>query len=74
MQNLFSGKQKAVLFIGIVVIAIGYILLAQGPVDNPLSLSFAPFLLIGGYCVIIPIALLLKDKDTASDTTKKKGV
>ena len=72
MQNIFTGKQITVLIIGIMVIAVGYIFLAQGPVDNPLSLSFAPFLLIGGYCVIIPVALLLKDKKP--DSTKKSGV
>jgi hypothetical protein len=62
MQNIFSGKQLTVLMVGI----------ALGPVDNPLSLTFAPFLLIGGYCVVIPVAIILKDK--ASDKSKKSGV
>lgn len=72
MKNIFSGKQIAVFLIGILLIVTGYILLAQGPVDNPLSLSVAPFLLIGGYCIVIPVALILKDK--APDTSKKSGV
>ena len=72
MQNIFTGRQIAVVIIGIAVLIAGYILLAQGPVDNPLSLSVAPFLLIGGYCVIIPVAIILKDK--SPDKTKKTGV
>ena len=72
MQNIFSGKQLTVLMVGIALIVLGYIMLAQGPVDNPVSLTFAPFLLIGGYCVVIPVAIILKDK--ASDKSKKSGV
>lgn len=72
MQNLFTAKHIAVLISGIALVVLGYILLAQGPIDNPLSLSFAPFLLVGGYCVIIPVALILKDK--APDKSKKTGV
>ena len=63
MRNLFTGKQIRVFVIGCIVITVGYIFLAQGPVDNPLSLSWAPLLLIGGYCVLIPVAILLKDKE-----------
>ena len=72
MQNIFSARQITVFLIGIALIVVGYIMLAQGPVDNPLSLTVAPFLLIGGYCVIIPVALILKDK--TPDTSKKSGV
>ena len=61
MNNLFTGKQILLFVAGCIVLIIGYILLAQGPVDNPLSLSWAPFLLIGGYCVLIPVAIILKD-------------
>jgi len=61
MQNLFTAKHIGFFITGLLVIALGYVLLAQGPVDNPLSLSVAPFLLIGGYCVVIPVAIILKD-------------
>ena len=72
MQNIFSGKQLSVLMTGIALIIVGYIMLAQGPVNNPLSLTLAPFMLIGGYCIVIPVALILKDK--APDKSKKSGV
>ena len=42
------------LIIGIIVIIIGFIALAKG------SITLAPILLVAGYCVIIPLAILLK--------------
>jgi hypothetical protein len=49
------GRRNYVTFaIGIVSIVIGYIALGQG------STTAAPLLLVAGYCVIVPLALLLK--------------
>ena len=51
---------------GIGVILIGYVFLAIPPVDGFFSLSLAPILLVLGYCVLIPIGLLLGEpEDTA---------
>lgn len=61
MQNLFTGKHIGLFIVSIVVLMVGYILLAQGPVNNPASISWAPLLLICGYCVLFPIAIILKD-------------
>jgi hypothetical protein len=41
---------------------VGYICLGKGPLDNPLSISVAPVLLVAAYCVIIPIAIIKKNK------------
>ena len=62
MNNLFTGKNSTLFLISITLIGIGYILLAQGPVDNPLSVSVAPVILVICYCVLLPVAILLKDK------------
>ncbi|MFH1051446.1 MAG: DUF3098 domain-containing protein [bacterium] len=53
---------------GLVVIIIGYILMATGITDdpalvegtwnNPLAISVAPVLLVIGYCILIPFAIL----------------
>ena len=72
MQNLLTGKHLKLLGLGIIILVVGYILLAQGPVNNPLSLSVAPILLIGGYCVIIPAAIILKDKEQKKSSSKNK--
>jgi hypothetical protein len=42
--------------IGILVIVIGYIFLATG------SLTLAPILLVAGYCVIIPISIIISSE------------
>lgn len=46
--------------VGLVVIVIGYIALARGPVEGFLPLVLAPILLVLGYCVIIPLGILWK--------------
>lgn len=42
------------LAIGVIVIIAGFIFLASG------SITLAPILLVAGYCIIIPLAILLK--------------
>jgi len=59
------GPRNYILFaIGIVVIIVGYISLSAG------SITLAPILLILGYCVLIPISIIIKgksEKPTAED-------
>ncbi len=54
------------LLIGIATIIVGYILLSIPPAEGFWSLTAAPIVLITGYCVIIPIALL-KGKERKSE-------
>lgn len=49
-----------------VFLAIGYWALAQPPVDGFLTLTLAPILLVIGYCVLIPLAIILNEKREAS--------
>lgn len=51
------GKTNMIIFIaGLVAIILGFITLASG------SETLAPILLVLGYCVAIPVAILWKDK------------
>ncbi len=45
---------------GILVIIIGYLALANGPIEGFLPLVLAPIMLIIGYCVLIPLGILYK--------------
>jgi uncharacterized membrane protein len=55
------GKKNYILFaVALVVIILGYVTLGQG------SMTLAPFLLVLGYCVLIPAAILWKD-DAVTD-------
>ncbi len=48
------GKRNYTWFgIGILAIVVGYIFLSMG------SLTIAPILLVAGYCVIIPISIII---------------
>jgi Flp pilus assembly protein TadB len=50
----FTRKNYYLFLVGLAVIVIGYIALAQG------SITLAPILLVLGYCVLIPVAILYR--------------
>jgi hypothetical protein len=52
----FTSKNYILFAIGLVVIILGYITLAYG------SITLAPILLVLGYCVIIPVAIIIDGK------------
>ncbi len=56
--NIFDSRNYAIFGAGIGVIIIGFIAMMQGPWNSFLSLHMAPILLVIGYCVLLPIAIL----------------
>ena len=58
----FSRRNYLWLGMGLAVIVLGYVSLAQGPVNSFWSLTLGPILLVIGYCVLIPVGILLKNK------------
>ena len=51
------GPRNYILFaIGLLVIVVGYISLSAG------SITLAPILLILGYCVLIPLSIIIRGK------------
>lgn len=62
-QGISFGKRNLYLLsIGLITIVIGYILMAQPPVDGFLSRTLAPVVLVIAYLVIIPVAIFIRDK------------
>ena len=60
------GKINYQLFgIGLFVIILGYIVMASGETESIQSVKIAPLILILGYCILIPAAILVKPKDKA---------
>ena len=55
----FGTKNYIVFAISIIVIVVGYILLGQG------SITMAPILLVVGYCILIPMALIIRDNKSS---------
>ena len=60
------GKINYLLFgIGLIVIIIGYLIMTTGETESYQSVKLSPIILILGYCVFIPAAILIKPKDKA---------
>jgi len=63
----YWDKNNYILFgLGIGIIIIGFLLMSQGPWDNPLSLSVSPIVLLVAYIIIFPLSILYKKKKTSS--------
>ena len=58
----FSKKNYVLGGIGLATIIFGYVVMASGTVNSFQSLTLAPIMLFIGYLIIIPIALLYRDK------------
>ena len=56
----FDKKNYLLFGIGILVIIIGYIIMATGETDSFQSVKLSPIVLVIGYCVIIPISIMYK--------------
>ena len=52
--------------VGLALIIIGYIVMANGEVNSNQSLTIAPILLFLGYIVMIPFALIYREKSNGN--------
>ena len=64
---LLGQKNALLLMVGILIIVIGYFLLGRG------SITAAPLLLVLGYCVVVPLSIILwikrpEDKQKSEQT------
>ena len=56
----FTTTNYVLFFIGVLFVFFGYLLMYTGEVTSYQSVTVAPFFLVVGYCVIIPVSLLYK--------------
>ena len=66
-KSLFNswsfGKINYQLFgIGLLTILLGYILMATGETESVQSIKISPIILMIGYCILIPAAILVKPR------------
>ena len=59
---VFSKTNYVIGAIGVVTIILAYFIMASGTVNSFRSLTLAPVMLFIGYLIIIPIALIYRDK------------
>lgn len=62
-----TKKNYMVIGLGILLIIIGYVLMSANSVDGFLPTVVAPILLVAGYCVVIPVGILIKDKSVMEE-------
>ena len=56
----YKRKNYVLFGVGVFVIIVGYLIMYSGEVNSLQSLVISPLLLLAGYLVIIPMALLSK--------------
>ncbi len=67
IQSIIIGKRKKTLFlVGLFLVILGYVFMAQPPVYGFMSLHLAPIILIIAYLIIFPIAIMIKDKNPSA--------
>ncbi|MDZ7725788.1 MAG: hypothetical protein U5R06_23915 [candidate division KSB1 bacterium] len=67
-QNKALGTRNYVIFgIAVLLLVAGYVIMAQGSTNSAAALTVAPILLVIAYCVLVPIAILLKPKKSLGD-------
>ncbi|RPH93794.1 hypothetical protein EHM69_09265 [candidate division KSB1 bacterium] len=67
----FTRKNYIAFGVALGLLLVGYICLGQSPADGFLSLTLAPILLVLGFCVVIPYAIMARDK--SKQTAAPKG-
>ena len=58
----YTRENYVLFFSGLLIILVGYLFLSKGPWNSFWSLTLAPVLLVVGYCVFLPVALLYQKK------------
>jgi hypothetical protein len=71
---MFDARNVRLFLVGLGLLVFGYVLLGMGPVDNPITKSVAPAVLVGVYCVLFPVALLMRGKGSGDQQQSDKGV
>jgi len=61
-----NKKNILIVAVGVLLLVVGFFCLAQGPAENPVSLTVAPLILVFAYIVVVPLGILWGSR-------KKKG-
>ncbi|MEJ5352246.1 MAG: hypothetical protein WHS65_11720 [Melioribacteraceae bacterium] len=66
-KDYWNKHNYILLITGLIVLIIGYILMAQSPWYNPISLSLSPIVLLLAYIVIIPLSIIITRKKSRNN-------
>ena len=63
----FTKINYILFFVGVLLVFLGYFIMAYGEVDSFQSLTLAPTILFTGYIILIPAALIYKERIIKKD-------
>ena len=63
-NNYWERSNYIIFGVGVGIIILGFLLMAQSPWDNPVSLSISPIVLLIAYLIIFPLSILYKKKNS----------
>jgi len=66
-NNFFTKNNYILIFTGIVMLFLGFYALSRPPVNGFWTMKFAPIILTIAYCVVFPIAIILKPGSKEKD-------
>ncbi len=71
IKNLSFSKSNYLLFaLGILIIIIGYFIMASGDTNSFKALTLAPIILLIGYLVLVPAAILYKQQKSKTKSER----
>ena len=62
MESPFNKINYMLFAIGLVIIGLGYLIIANNTVDSSAATKIGPLILFIGYCVIIPVSIMYKSR------------
>jgi hypothetical protein len=68
---MLTKKNIWLLVLSAGLLVVGFILLGQGPINNHLSWSVAPVILVLVYCFLLPFSIVARDKQDDKDGKQK---
>ena len=63
-ELIFKKENYLIFFVGVAIIILGFILMALGGTNSPVSLTVAPIVLLIGFLVVIPAAIMYRKKSS----------
>ena len=70
-QVPFTRKNYIAFGVGLALLVLGYLFLAQPPADGFLSRTLSPILLVLSYCVVFPYAIMARPKPKVAAAAPK---
>lgn len=61
-KDYWKKENIVFLTIGMILLVIGYILMATDPWDNPIGLTLSPLVLLAAYLIFFPLSIFYKKK------------